>query len=229
MVDKRDFKSVLKDENNKKVNAKPASSSVQGTSEQIHQLIKLAHCSSFESASSSLQDLTFEATKEEFNKRKIAFSEEKYLSLGLRDGEKNLFTNLAFLLSDQCPHSVKVAVFDDPNNTIFIDRREFPGSLFKQLHDTFDYLMLNNRTRSVISGLDRHDSMDYPPEAIREALLNALIHRDYAYSGSIIININKERMEFISIGGLPKGLSKNDIKAGISLPRNAKLAQFFSL
>ncbi len=209
------------------VYVRQGTSSVQATWEQIRQFIKVSDGDSFESTRSIFQDLTFDSAKEEFNNRNIAFSEEKYLSLGLRDAEKDLFTNLALLLSDQCAYSVKVAVFDDPANTIFIDRREFSGSLFKQLHDTYDYLMLNNRTCSVIQGLDRHDSMDYPPEAIREALLNALIHRDYAYSGSIIININKERMEFISIGGLPKGLSKNDIRTGISQPRNTKLAQVF--
>lgn len=209
------------------VYVRQGASSVQATWEHIRKFIKYSDGDSFESARCILQDLTFTSAKDEFKSRNIAFTESKYISLGLRDAEKDLFTNLALLLSDQCTHSIKVAVFDDPANTIFIDRREFSGSIFKQLHDTYDYLMLNNRTVSFIRGLDRRDSMDYPPEAIREALLNALIHRDYSYSGSIIININKERMEFISIGGLMPGLSKNDIMAGISQPRNAKLAHIF--
>ena len=87
--------------------------------------------------------------------------------------------------------------------------------------------MLNNRTVSEIRGLDRFDLEDYPPEAIREALLNALIHRDYSFSGSIIININAGRMEIINLGGLLPGLLPKDIMAGISQPRNAKLAQIF--
>lgn len=202
-------------------------SSVGATWEQIRQYIKYSDGDSFESARSTLQDLTFDSAEAEFKSRNIKFAEDKYISLGLRDTEKDLFTNLALLLSDQCTHSIKSAVFDDPANTIFIDRREFSGSIFKQLHDTYDYLMLNNRTVSVIRGLDRIDSMDYPPEAIREALLNALIHRDYSYSGSVIININKARMEFISIGGLLPGLSANDIMTGISQPRNSKLAGVF--
>lgn len=209
------------------VYVRQGASSAQATWEQIRQFIKYSDGDSFESARSLLQDLTFDTSEVEFKSRNIAFTEDKYISLGLRDTEKDLFTNLALLISEQCTHSVKVAVFDDPANTIFIDRREFFGSIFKQLHDTYDYLMLNNRTASVIRGLDRIDSIDYPPEAIREALLNALIHRDYSYSGSIIININKERIEFISIGGLLPGLSANDIMAGISQPRNPKLAQVF--
>jgi len=99
--------------------------------------------------------------------------------------------------------------------------------VFKQLHDTYEYLLLNNRTASEIRELDRYDYQDYPPKAIREALLNALVHRDYSFSGSIIININSERMEFINLGGLLPGLTANDIINGISQPRNAKLAQAF--
>lgn len=209
------------------VYVRQGASSVQATWDQIRQFIKNSDGDTFETFRSMFQDLTFNSAENEFKSRNIEFTEDKYISLGLRDAEKHLFTNLALLLSDQCTHSIKVAVFDDPGNTVFIDRREFSGSVFKQLHDTYDYLMLNNRTVSVIKGLYRNDSIDYPPEAIREALLNALVHRDYSFSGSIIININKERMEFISIGGLLPGLSTNDIMAGISQPRNVRLAQIF--
>ena len=62
---------------------------------------------------------------------------------------------------------------------------------------------------------------------MREALLNALVHRDYSFSGSIIINVNEREIEFISIGGLLPGLSAEDIRAGISQPRNKNLAEIF--
>jgi ATP-dependent DNA helicase RecG len=209
------------------VYVRQGASSAQATWEQIRQFIKHSDGDSFELSRSLLQELTFDSARTEFKNRSVPFTEDKYISLGLRNAEKDLFTNLALLISDQCTHSVKVAVFEDPANTIFIDRREFTGSVFKQLHDTYNYLMLNNRTVSTIKGLDRTDSIDYPPETIREALLNALIHRNYSYSGSIIINVNKEQMELISIGGLMPGLSENDIMAGISQSRNPKLAQVF--
>lgn len=202
-------------------------SSVPATWEQIRQFIKLSDDSSFESSRSLIQNLTFESAKIEFFNRGVSFSEDNFVSLGFYDSYKKLYKNLALLLSDQCLHSIKAAVFADSANTVFTDRKEFTGSLFKQLRDVYDYLMLNNHTVSVIHGLDRTDSIDYPPEAIREALLNAIIHRDYGYSGSIIININSEMMEFISLGGLPSGLTKTDIMSGISLPRNEKLASTF--
>jgi ATP-dependent DNA helicase RecG len=63
--------------------------------------------------------------------------------------------------------------------------------------------------------------------AIREALLNALIHREYAFSGSTLISIFDDRIEFVSIGGLVKGISFDDIMLGISVSRNENLANIF--
>lgn len=76
-------------------------------------------------------------------------------------------------------------------------------------------------------GLERIEKVDYPEEALREALLNALVHRDYSFSGSIIINVNDKGIEFISIGGLFPGLSPDDIRSGISQPRNKNIADIF--
>jgi ATP-dependent DNA helicase RecG len=134
---------------------------------------------------------------------------------------------LGLLLSDRCAHTVKVAVFADELNTVFRDRKEFAGSVLRQLEETFDYLQLCNKNRSVIDGLARKDYWDYPKDAIREALLNSLIHRDYGYSGSIIINVNDNCMDFISIGGLLPGISTEDIRNGISQLRNKNLADIF--
>lgn len=87
--------------------------------------------------------------------------------------------------------------------------------------------MLNNKTKSIFSGIDRIDISDYPEAAIREALLNAVVHRDYGFSGSIIVNINSKNIDIISIGGLVPGLAKEDIMNGIFQPRNRKLAEMF--
>lgn len=53
------------------------------------------------------------------------------------------------------------------------------------------------------------------------------MHRDYSFSGSIIINVNDSKMEFISLGGLLPGLSTEDIRIGVSQPSNKKLAEVF--
>ena len=110
---------------------------------------------------------------------------------------------------------------------MFKDNREFGGSIFRQLEDTFNYLMLCNKTEATFRGLERIEKKDDPEAALREALLNALVHRDYSFSGSILIHVNDEQMEFISIGGLLPGLSPDDIRIGISQPRNKNLAEMF--
>lgn len=209
------------------VYVRQGTSSVQASSEQIRQMIKDSDGDDFESMRSLEQELTFASAATAFENYSVDFSEEKYLTLGMIHKNDGLFTNLAFLMSDQCQHSIKVAVFGDDENTTFKDSREFKGSIFKQIEEAFCYIMLNNRTSSVFKGLERIDKSDYPEAALREALLNSVVHRDYSYSGSIIININDKQMEFVSIGGLLPGLTADDIRSGISQPRNKNLAEVF--
>ena len=198
------------------VYVRQGASSVPASSDMIRQMIKDSDGDVFENMRSLEQNLSFNSAKATFEKYGIEFSEEKYRALGVVNASDMLYTNLALLLSDQCAHTVKAAVFDDDSNTRFKDSKEFTGSIFKQLEDAFSYLMLCNRVPAEIKGLTRTEHPDYPEEALREALLNALVHRDYSFSGSIIININEKETEFISLGGLLQGLAVEDIKNGIS-------------
>jgi ATP-dependent DNA helicase RecG len=200
-------------------------SSVQASPDQIRRMIKDSDGDVFEDARCLEQELTFEAAKAAFARYGVEFSVEKYRALGLTHND--VFTNLALLLSDQCHHTTKIAVFNDEFCTEFRDSKEFGGSIFRQFEDAVNYLALCNKTVSTIKGVVRIDKQDYPEEAIREALLNALVHRDYSFSGSIIINVNDSKMEFISLGGLLPGLSTEDIRIGVSQPRNKKLAEVF--
>lgn len=209
------------------VYARQGTSSVQASREQIRQMIKASDGDDFESMRSLNQKLTFTSSAAAFKNCGIEFSKEKYLALGMVHQSDGQFTNLALLMSDQCQHSIKVAVFGDDENTTFKDNQEFKGSIFKQINDAFQYIMLNNRTSSIFKGLERMDKSDYPEAALREALLNSVVHRDYSYSGSIIVNINDKQIEFVSIGGLLPGLTAEDICSGISQPRNKALAEVF--
>ena len=207
------------------VYVRQGSTSVPASPELIRQMIKESDGDNYEDMRSLEQDLTFEAAKVAFARYGVAFGEEKNRALGIK--QKDLYSNLGLLLSDQCPYTTKIAVFSDEELTEFRDSREFGGSIFKQFEDAVNYLALCNKTASTIKGVLRIDKKDYPEEAIREALLNALVHRDYSFSGSIIINVNDNRMEFISLGGLLPGLTTDDIRLGISQPRNKKLAEIF--
>lgn len=207
------------------VYVRQGASSVQASPEQIRQMIKESDGDSFEDDRCLEQELTFETAKAAFKQYGVEFSVEKYRALGIT--QNGIYTNLALLLSDQCLHTTKIAVFNDESCTEFRDSKEFGGSIFKQFENSVNYLALCNKTVSTIKGIVRTDKQDYPEEAIREALLNALVHRDYSFSGSIIINVNDSKMEFISLGGLLPGLSTEDIRIGVSQPRNKKLAEVF--
>lgn len=209
------------------VYVRQGASSVPASEDQIRLMIKMSDGDSFEGIRSLNQELTFVSAKQAFEKYGVAFSENKYRVLGITTDSNDLYTNLGLLLSDQCKHSIKAAVFADEDNTSFLDSKEFTGSILRQLDDAYSYLMLNNRNNAEFKGLERVEHYSYPQEALREALLNALVHRDYAFSGSIIININESQIEFISLGGLLPGLSAEDIQNGISQPRNPKLAEVF--
>ena len=152
------------------------------------------------------------------------FESMRSLKLMDRDG---LYTNLALLLSDQCAHTIKVAVFQGTDQVIFTDRREFGGSLMRQMNEVYDFIDFRNRTRATIEKLTRIDTRDYPEIAVREALLNLLVHRDYAYSASALISMYEDRIEFVSIGGLVPGIELEDVMAGISVCRNQELANVF--
>lgn len=201
-------------------------SSVPATDTAIRRMIKETDGDRFEAMRCLNQDLTFEATKKEFELRKTDFGAQQMRTLKLID-QDGLYSNLALLLSDQCVHTIKVAVFQGTDQTIFKDRREFTGSLMQQMNEVYDFIDFRNQTRATIEKLYRVDVRDYPEVAVREALLNLLVHRDYSFSASAFISIYEDRIEFVSIGGLMPGIELEDVMVGISVCRNQELANVF--
>ena len=86
---------------------------------------------------------------------------------------------------------------------------------------------MHNQLHSTFAGLKRIDRRDYPEAALREALLNLIVHREYAFCASSFISVYADRVEFTSIGGLVRGITLSDAMMGISVCRNAKLANVF--
>lgn len=201
-------------------------SSVPATDTAIRRMIKETDGDRFEVMRSLNQELTFEAVKKEFELRKVEFGPQQMRTLKLID-QDNLYSNLALLLSDQCVHTIKVAVFQGKDQMIFKDRREFSGSLMKQMNEVYDFIDFRNQTRATIEKLQRIDVRDYPEIAVRESLLNLLVHRDYSFSASAFIRIYEDRIEFVSVGGLMPGIELEDIMEGISVCRNQDLANVF--
>ncbi len=192
----------------------------------IRSMIKETDGDSFEKMRSLEQNLTFEAAKREFSEFNIKFGNEQMKTLGILNTD-GIYTNVGLLISDQCRHMIKVAVFSGNDKTDFQDRREYSGSLFRQMEEVYDFIDIHNRVEAHFEGLRRIDKNDYPKEALRESLLNCIVHRDYSYSADTMISIFCDRIEFVSVGGLPAGVSLNDIMLGLSVCRNEKLARIF--
>ena len=201
-------------------------SSVPASEDYIRKMIKETDGDSFEKLRSLNQDLTFDYANRIFENTNINFGDVQKKTLGII-GEDGLYTNLGLLLSDQCIHTLKIAVFEGKEKGVFKDRKEFKGSLLKQITEAFEYIDLLNKTKATFEGLVRKDERDYPVEAIREALLNAVVHREYSFGASTLINIYEDRMEFLSLGGIVSGLSLEAVMFGVSQSRNEKLANIF--
>lgn len=196
------------------------------TDTAIRRMIKETDGDRFEDMRSLEQELTFVAAEAEFQKRDVDFGPVQRQTLGLVSAD-GVYSNLGYLLSDQCPGAIKAATFSGLDKTVFQDRREFSGSLFRQMEELYAYLELRNQTKAVFEGLYRKDIRDYPEEALREAMLNSIVHRDYSYSASTLVSVYADRIEFVSVGGLMAGVTVEDIMLGLSVCRNPKLAAVF--
>lgn len=180
---------------------------------------------SYESTISLRQNLTFDFTKMVFAKNGLELGPENMKALRMTDNGR--FTNLAFMLSDQFDVPVKAALFQDEFKDSFLDRAEFSGSVLEQFDGIMRFITGHNTKRSVIEGIDRKDTTAYPIIAVREAVLNALVHRDYSMQGTILISMYPDKLTISSPGGLNEIYSIEDLKTGISSTRNPGLANIF--
>ena len=131
---------------------------------------------------------------------------------------------------------VRVRAVSLPENrasNMFRDMKSFEGPLVQVLNQSFDFIMRNTATRSAFAAdkLQRQDESHYPPDAIREGLVNAFAHRDYAdFSGGIIVSVYPTRVEIWNSGGLPDGVTPEGLAVGhISVLRNPDIAHVLYL
>ncbi|WP_429970327.1 ATP-binding protein [Fructilactobacillus sp. Tb1] len=197
------------------------SSSEKASNDQIKRMINLYGTANidFDSAISKYQDLTFKIAKETLTALGIEFNAKK---LKLESKEK--YNNAALLISEQNPFLTKLAVFNGLDVTEFKDKKEFSKSIINQINSTIIYLNLLNNKKIIINGnAQREEQYDYPLVALREALINAFVHRDYTLHSDIKVEIYDDRLEIFSPGGIPDGLSLEEIKEGNTAARNPKL------
>jgi len=108
------------------------------------------------------------------------------------------------------------------------DRQDVRDDLLTQFRQASLFLERHLNVRSEIKGYNRVDIYEIPLAALREAVVNALMHRDYSILGTqVSVEIFDDRVEIINPGGLPKGLSQKTFAKGISMRRNELIADLF--
>lgn len=147
-----------------------------------------------------------------------------------QDKTEILPTNAFALLTDNPFGQAKIqcAVFKGESKSVFLDRKEYEGSLYRLLEDAYQYVLRNIRMGAVIEGLIRQDKFELPPAAIREMICNAICHRSYMDEGMIQVSVFDDRLEVSSPGALCRGLTLKDALKGRSKPRNKVIAEVFS-
>ena len=199
------------------------------------------------------KNLTFDALSTEYNIKDLSFTllsatikertskkfneKKDFLSLGLAK-ENGILTNAGVLLSDQgalkqskivCTKwkgLTKGIISEDA-----IDDKEYTGSIISLLENADLFIKNNSKQSWKIVGMDRIELEDYPATARREAIVNALIHRDYQILGSEIhIDMFDDRLEITSPGGMFDGslIQNLEIKNIPSVRRNVIISDIFS-
>jgi ATP-dependent DNA helicase RecG len=113
--------------------------------------------------------------------------------------------------------------------TIVIDDRMIGGTIIEQINEAMDFIRKNINVEFVMTGRpEREQVWDYPLEALREAVINAVCHRDYTISSNVEIRIYDDRLVVWSPGGLPLGITIEDLyKPHSSELRNKGIAEIF--
>ncbi len=165
-------------------------------------------------------------------KRPITEKDLLNLKLMRQQHGKKTYTNAVPIILGLFEHAhIKCARFKGNTMDIFIDQKEFKGDLFMQLEQAMAFLLTHINLHGEVGNdyITRIDEYEIPPEALREIVTNAIIHRDYNMAGSDIkIAVFDERIEIISPGGLPKGITLEDIISGRSEIRNKVIVRLFN-
>ncbi|RLF68821.1 MAG: hypothetical protein DRN40_07170 [Thermoplasmata archaeon] len=149
----------------------------------------------------------------------------------------NALTNAAILLFGREPErifnqiGIKCVRFKgmDVSNEM-LDFKEIEGTLFTEVEEVEKFIFSNISLRAWIEDgkIRREERWEYPPKAIREALVNAIVHRDYCTPSKVQIRIFDDRVEFWNPGRLPEGWTVETLKEEhTSEPFNPLVARMF--
>ena len=172
------------------------------------------------------QRLTFEQLKIYYQEHGLALNDKfaDTLDMRLASGEYNY---LAYLLADQNGASVRFAKYRGKDKNVLAENEEYGyRCLITSTHRLLDRLVAENKTYAKITHPFRVEKSMVDKSALREAVINAIVHNDYSLTEPVV-EMYDDRITVSSGGGLVPGLSREDFFAGRSLPRNRELMRVF--
>lgn len=173
------------------------------------------------------QELTFNQLRIYYDEHKLKLTDNflKNLDLLTSDGRYNYN---AFLLADDNNISLKVVKYLGTDKIDLIENEEYGyRCLLTATSKILDKLDIENKTYAKIEYYGRKEMKKIDTEALREAVINAIVHNDYSFGNSPIIELYSDRIEITSAGGLPQELSQEEFFEGITAPRNKELIRIF--
>ena len=187
---------------------------------------------------SELKNETFDFFK------KLAVKNKRIDEIILNENNENVLENLRLLENSLLKRATILLFHPDPEkivtgvfikigyfrtDTELVFQDEVHGNLFEQVEKTID-ILFTKYIKAIISyeGIHRIETYEYPKDAIREALLNAIAHKDYAYGFPIQISVYKDKLMIWNEGRLPDNWTiEKLLKKHSSKPRNPDIANAF--
>ena len=176
---------------------------------------------------SPIKKLTFTQLKIYYEEIGYEINPNLYSQLNFKM-ENGEFNYLAYLLSDQNSLVINVGKFKGNDVYDLEELKSYSNqSLVKTTHEIVDYIESVNKTFTKITSLKRIEEKLFDSVAMREAIINAIVHSDYSYENSPTFRIFDDHIEIISVGGLPEGIEKDEFLNGFMSPKNPQLMKIF--
>ncbi len=173
------------------------------------------------------QELTFNQLKIYYEGQGLQLNENFLKNLDLLTSEGKYNYN-AFLLADENNVSIKVVKYLGTDKMDLVKNQEYGyRCIITATQRVLDRLEAENTVYAKIEYKGRKEVEMIDKKALKEAVINAIVHNDYSYGNSPIIELYSDRIEITSAGGLPQELSKTDFFRGVTAPRNKELIRVF--
>lgn len=173
------------------------------------------------------QNLTFEQLKIYYEGANKTLNQQFASNLELLT-ENDRYNYVAYLLADVNGMSIKVAKYEGLDRVDLMENNEYGYcSLVKATKQVLDKINVENKTLAKITSKEREEKKLWNPVALREAVINAIVHNDYTSEIPPKFEFFDDRIEITSFGSLPQGMTEKEFFEGYSVPRNKELMRVF--